>query len=145
MSTNSSSQSSGQSLIHANAFLRSLLAPLVLWAGLVILISLQGMPGVVCVTPLAWTLALWSGVRYIQLSDGSPGRIPLLGPAILGALLGLVMGILFALVSVFGMPATSPGDWQKMVVLIVIIVLIGTLICAGLSVFTAWLTLRHKQ
>ena len=73
-------------LIHA------LIYPVMIWGLLVALSALSRQPGVVCNTPLAWPLAFWSGVHYARRCDGRPGRFPLLGPAMLGAALGLAMG-----------------------------------------------------
>ncbi|HTP11219.1 MAG TPA: hypothetical protein VMP08_23350, partial [Anaerolineae bacterium] len=82
--------------IHPSAFLRTLIAPLIAWGVAVITITAAGQPGVVCMTPLAWLLALWCGGRYVRLSDGQPDRF---GSILLGAVLGLALGLIFALVS----------------------------------------------
>ena len=94
MSLNSSSNPPNAPVINVSAFIRTLIAPLMVWTVVVIIITLAGQPGVVCVTPMAWLLALWCGGRYIRLTDGRPERWPLLGPAIIGALLGLGMGVI---------------------------------------------------
>ena len=67
MSTQSSSNSS---VIHLGAFLRTLIAPLLVWGAAVFFITTASQPGVVCMTPLAWLLALWSGRQYVRLSNG---------------------------------------------------------------------------
>jgi hypothetical protein len=101
-------------------------------------------PGVVCVTPLAWLLALVSGNRYVELSKGRADPQPLLAPALLGALLGLEQGIVFVLVSSLGMPPETPADAQKAAWLSVVVVVLGMLICAALSAAIAWLRLRRS-
>jgi hypothetical protein len=130
--------------IHRGALLRTLIAPLIVWGTLVVTITASGQPGIVCVTPMAWLLALWSGGQYIRLSKGQPGRRPLLGAALIGAGLGLGMGVLFILVSAWAMPVgTDPNEVRKMQLFTVCISGGGIVVCAALSVFTAWLTLRR--
>ena len=48
-------------VLHLGAFLRTLIAPLIVWSVAVFSATAAGQPGVVCITPLAWLLALWSG------------------------------------------------------------------------------------
>jgi hypothetical protein len=78
----------------------------------------------------------------VNLCRGIPGRYPLLAPARLGALLGLGEGILFVLVSSLSMPATTPEDAAKSLVLSLVILGAGILVCAGFSALTATLRLR---
>jgi hypothetical protein len=146
VSTDSSSFSSHSSLIHFSAFLRTLAAPLIVWAVLVAAATLGGQPGVICVTPMAWLLALWCGGQYIRLSEGRQGRWPLLGAALVGVALGTCMGVLFIVASTIGMPVgTAPGEVSKAVILDAIIFIGGVLVCTALSMFTGWLTLRRYQ
>jgi len=139
MSTHSSSHSSP---IHVSAFLRTLIAPLIVWGVAVVTITAAGQPGVVCVTPMAWLMALWCGGQYIRLSDNQPGRQPLLGAALVGAALGLGMGVVFVLVSTRTMPV-APDEVSKMQLLTAFIIVGGSVVCAALSLFTARATLRR--
>jgi len=84
-------------------------------------------------------MALWCGGRYVRLPGGRPGS---LGPALVGAALGLGMGIIFILVSTRAMPV-DPDEVSKTQILTVIITVGGIVICAVLSLFTAKLTLRR--
>jgi hypothetical protein len=139
-----SSSSSDLPLINIGAFMRTLIAPMLMWVGLALLVTLSGQPGVVCVTPMAWLLALWTGGEYIRLSKGQPGRLPLLGPLLVGAAFGAGLAIVFAIVARFSMPVgNDPEEQNKARVLLVIIGVGGTVACAIMSVFTAWLTLRR--
>jgi hypothetical protein len=104
---------------------------------------ISGQPGVVCVTPMAWVLATWGGTRYISLAGGRPGRRPLLGAALLGALLGVFEGIFFVVVITIAAPPVTAEDVTKTLILDVVMFVVGMLICAGLSVFTAMLTLKR--
>ena len=146
MSTESSSLSSRTSLIHQGAFLRTLITPLIIWIVTVAFVTFAGQPGVVCVTPVAWLLALWSGGQYIRITGGRKERIPMLGPGLVGGVLGAGMGVLFVLVSSVSMPVgTAPGEATKAIVLDGVILVGGILACAALSIFTAWLTLNRYR
>jgi hypothetical protein len=134
-----SSSSSHPPAIHLGAFLRTLIAPLIVWGAAVFSITAAGQPGVVCVTPMAWLMALWCGGQYIRLSGGRPGS---LGPALVGAALGLGMGIIFALVSTQAMPV-DPAEVSKAQTLTAIMIVGGMVVCAALSTFTARATLRR--
>jgi len=144
MSSDPSPRVDSAPLVHLGALLRTLLVPLIMRSATVISLTLAGQPGVACVTPMAWLLALWSGGRYIVMSQGNPGRWPLLGPALVGALLGLGMGVLFTVVSSQAMPVgNDPSEIAKAQTLNVVMIVGGTLICPGLSMLTAFLTLRR--
>ncbi len=138
MSTNSSSSASNSSAIHASAFLRTLIAPLIVWGATVMAVTASGQPGVVCITPVAWLMALWCGGQYVRLGGGRPDN---LGPALLGAALGLGLGILFILIS-RQMPV-KPEEVSNMQAITAVIVVGGIVVCAALSTFTARATLRR--
>ena len=120
-------------ILHLNAFLRTLIAPLIVWGVAVFTITAAGQPGVVCMTPMAWLLALWSGGRYVRLSDGQPDRF---GSILLGAALGLALGLIFILVSTQAMPV-DPTEVGRAAVLDVIVIAVGVVVCAALCAFTA--------
>ena len=136
MSDNSFSASPA---IHLGAFLRTLTAPLIVWGAAVFTVTAAGQPDVVCVTPAAWLMALWCGGQYVRLSGGRPGH---LGPALVGAALGLGMGLIFMLVSAQTMPI-APDEAGKSQILTAVMVLGGIAVCAALSTFTARATLRR--
>jgi len=135
----SADRSSKVPAIHPGAFLRALIAPLIVWGVAVVSITAAGQPGVACMTPLAWLLALWSGRQYVRLASGRSG---LLGPVLLGAVLGLCLGLIFALVSALAMPV-DPSEVGKSQTLSAIVIVGGAVICAALSTFTAYLALRQ--
>ena len=135
----SAQSSSNVSTIHWSAFLRTLIVPLLAWGMAVFTITTAGQPGVVCMTPLAWLLALWSGRQYVRLSNGQPDRM---GPVLLGAVLGLGLGLIFALVSAQAMPV-DPSEVGKSQMLTVIMIAGGIVACAALSTFMARTTLRR--
>jgi hypothetical protein len=135
--------SADSSFIHLGAYLRTLIAPMLMWGAAVAFVIARGEPGVICVTPVAWLWALWCGGQYIRLSNGHPGRWPLLGPALVGATLGFAMSVLFYVVTQYYMPVgPDPSEILKARNLTICISGVGVLVCIAFSVFTARLTLR---
>ncbi len=136
-----SNTSSSLPAIHLSAFLRALIAPLIAWGVAVWTITSAGQPGVVCMTPMAWLLVLWSGGQYVHFSDGQADRF---GAPLLGAGLGLFLGLIFVLVAALAMPV-DPSEVGKMWVLTAIVIVGGIVVCAALSTFTARATLRRYR
>ena len=93
-------------------------APIHVVVHMVLLVTLTGYPGVVCVTPMAWLLALrvgnlvtWrskSGLRFQRLTEA----------ALAGGFLGLLQGILFGLIIPF-MGPIQQDEWGNSIMLVV--------------------------
>jgi hypothetical protein len=116
------------------------------WTLWVVLATTGGYPGVICVTPMAWLMALWSGMAYARQTAGRPARRPLLAPALVGALLGLYLGLTFVVVNALSLSAGVEGEeWTRAWILSLIILALSIPVCALLSVFTAWLVRRRTQ
>jgi hypothetical protein len=129
----------GQPLINFAAFIRSLSMWLMIWGALVFMVTYGGQPGVVCLTPMAWLLALPAGWNYVVFAQGKPGKQPFVAGAILGAILGLCYGLLFFGVSAYQMPAGSdPGEAAKAQNVVFFMIGAGIVIAALLSGFTAY-------
>lgn len=94
--------------VNWNAVISSLFVPLLGWVIAVITVALLGYPGVICMTPAAWILAIPVGQRVFRESQ-SPlaGRIR--EAALGGGLLGLCQGLLLA-----GVLAAAPSLLVKM-------------------------------
>lgn len=91
--------------INWRAVSAGLFLPLLYWVGAVVSISLFGYPGVVCITPAAWLLALPVGMRTArEISQEAEPRSVLTNAAMGGALLGLFQALLLA-----GMLALAPA------------------------------------
>lgn len=74
--------------------IRAVVAPAIVWACLVGFATLGGYPGVVCITPLAiLVMPLWAGLFYARGRGATPSPLP--GAAVVGLLLGLIMGGVF--------------------------------------------------
>jgi len=108
------------------------------WLGMVLLLSFAGYPGVVCVTPMVWLIALRVGNLVVWRSKSNLRSRRLTEAAIAGGLLGLLQGILFIFIIPFMGPIQN-SEWPGAVFLISFILIAGILAGAGLSLFTAYL------
>lgn len=97
-----------QPLVNIAALLRAVGMWALLWGGTVFFAAYQGQPGVVCLTPMAWLLALPAGWNYVAFSAGKPGRHPFLAGVLVGAVLGLLFGLLTWGVSAYIMTNDPP-------------------------------------
>jgi hypothetical protein len=111
--------------------------PFVVWAGAVIGVAFVGrQPGVVCATPMAWGLALWVGLRCAAYSRSVQKSSRLIEAALAGGILGLLQGVLFLAI----MPLMGPikvDERQKAILLSVVMIVLGTVISAVLSMAIA--------
>ncbi len=144
----------------ANLDLRAIAAalflPLLLWTGSVVAISLSGYPVVICMTPLAWLLAMPVGLRLRRemapvIHAPAAGGPALAAPrglawhaALGGAALGLWQGLLFAAsLAVFPALMYNPLLARMLpfpahpYLLAVLILLVGTPLSALLALLVA--------
>jgi hypothetical protein len=114
-------------------------APLLCWAVPVLGARFSGFPGIGCMSPLAWLLGFWCGMRYVEATGGRAGSA--LGPAVAGAWVGLGIGALFA----FAMSGleTRPDEIGKQWTMTLIMVGAGLVACPALAVTGAWLVRRR--
>ena len=119
------------------------LSPLIWYTGMVIMATLGGYPGVVCITPMAWLIGLWAGQRVVANTRSAPPRRPLVEAALAGAVVGLVTGVLFVIVGT-QMPPADAEEVGQMLGFTTCIVVLGIPISAGLAVLTGWLTQRRR-
>lgn len=114
------------------------------WLVAVLLVTVAGYPGVVCVTPMAWLIALRIGnlVALRSLSDLSSQRLT--EAALAGGLLGLLQGILFGAITPFMGPIQA-DEWTRTILLIIGMLIVGTLIGAGLAYTTAYLIEQKRK
>jgi len=114
------------------------------WLVVVLLITVAGQPGVVCVTPMAWLLALRVGNIVAWRSRSEQPSRRLTEAALAGGFFGILQGILFAAVTPFMGPIQA-DEWTKTIVLMLIIFIVGTFAGAGLSFFTAYLNEQRRK
>lgn len=144
MAENTLSSGTGSLSINFGALMRAILAPLFIWGAMVVMATMGGQPGVVCITPMAWLLALWAGTRYGVRVGYQSKRSMLLG----AALLGIVLGISFGLYFVLGMTQMAPdasnaADIARTQGLTAAMFMGGVIVCPLLSMFTAWTSWRR--
>lgn len=116
----------------------------VLWLAMVILVSLAGYPGVVCVTPMAWLIALRVGNLCVVRSRSETSSQRLLEAAGAGGILGLLQGLLFIVVIPFAGPIQVDERTQT-IILSLLMIVVGIFAGAGLSFVTAYLNERRRQ
>ena len=114
------------------------------WLAMVLLVTIAGYPGVVCVTPMAWLLALRVGNICVRRSRSEESSQRLSEAALAGAWFGLLQGLLFTVVVPFMGPIQS-NEITKTIVLILIMLIIGMFAGAALSCFTAFLNEQRKN
>ncbi len=138
---NNSSSSNGLDLRNAIETPLRQFAP---WLAGVLIVTWAGYPGVVCVTPMAWLIALRVGNICVlrSRSDGSSRRLT--EASIAGAILGLLQGILFAVI-ISRLQPISADDQTKSNVLTLIMIGVGIFAGAGLSFFTAYLNEQRRS
>jgi hypothetical protein len=115
------------------------------WLVIVLIVVAAGYPGVVCVTPMAWLLALRVGNLCASRSKSSQSSRRLIEAALAGGFLGFLQGMLFLVVIPFMGPYQS-AEIARVVTLTLVMLFIGIMAGAGLSFFTAYMTeQRHNR
>jgi len=116
-----------------SAMLRAVLPPFIVWAAAVLFVSFAGrQPGVVCATPVAWLMACWVGMTCVARSRNDRKSALLAEAALAGGVFGLLQGVLFLIIAPY-MGEIKPEERQKMLLLSVVMVGVGTLVSALLS------------
>ena len=115
-----------------------------LWFSMVVLVWLAGYPGVVCVTPMAWLLALRVGNLCVARSASETSSKRLMEATLAGGLLGLLQGILFIVIIPFLGPIQS-DERARTIILALIQLVFGVFAGAGLSLFTAYLNEQRRK
>jgi len=114
------------------------------WLAMVILVTWAGYPGVICVTPMAWLIALRVGNICVARSTSELPSRRLLEAALAGGFLGFLQGVLFIVIIQFLGPIQA-DEWTRTIILMLILLVVGMFAGAGLSFFTAYLNERRRQ
>ena len=114
------------------------------WLAVVLLVTFAGQPGVICVTPMAWLIALRVGNICAARSRSQLTSRRLTEAALAGGLFGLLQGVLFGAITPF-MGPIQDDEWTRAIALILIMIVIGTFVGAGLSFFTAYLNEQRRK
>ena len=113
------------------------------WLAMVLLVTWAGYPGVVCVTPMAWLIALQVGNLTVARSRSETSSQRLTEAALAGAVLGMLQGLLFAAIISLLDPINA-YDRTRTIVLTLIMIAVGIFAGSGLSFFTAYLNERRR-
>ena len=114
------------------------------WLTMVLIVTWAGYPGVVCVTPMAWLIALRVGNICVWRSRSKQSSHRLTEAALAGSVLGLLQGILFAVI-ISQLQPISAGDQARSNILTLIMIVVGIFAGAGLSFFTAYLNEQRRK
>jgi hypothetical protein len=114
------------------------------WLASVLVVTWAGYPGVICVTPLAWLMALRVGNVCVARSRSESSSSRLAEAALAGGIFGLLQGVLFAVL----VPLMGPiqaDEQTRMAMITLIMLVLGVLAGAGLSFFTAFLNEQRRK
>jgi MFS family permease len=114
------------------------------WLAMVILVTWAGYPGVVCVTPMAWLIALRVGNLVAARSRSESSTRRLTEAALAGAILGLLQGILFAVI-ISQLEPINPEEGARSTALTIGMIVVGILVGAVLSFITAYFNEQRRQ
>ena len=117
-----------------------LLAPVrqfVPWLAIVLLVTWAGYPGIACITPMAWLIALRLGIDCANRSQSPFPGSRLREAALAGAWFGALQGLLFWLIAP-RMGPVLPTEQREAGAIIAIILLAGAVVSAGFSTLAAW-------
>ena len=114
------------------------------WLAIVLLVTFAGQPGVVCVTPMAWLIALRVGNICAARSRSQLSSRRLTEAALAGGLFGFLQGVLFGIILLFMGPIQA-DEWTKAIGLVVVMIVVGIFVGAGLSFFTAYLNEQRRK
>jgi len=114
------------------------------WLATVLLVTFAGYPGVVCVTPMAWLIALQVGNLCVSRSKSALSSRRLTEAAFAGGLLGFLQGLLFAGIITLLEPINA-DEQTRTIILTIIIVVAGIFAGAVLSFVTAYLNERRRN
>ena len=116
------------------ALVSGLWLPMLFWTAAVILVTLMGAPGVICITPMAWLLAIPAGQKVVNGSRSQKDSHKIGQAAAAGAFLGMYQGILFLLIGLLLAPGGPPVQ-EGMLMYGLTIGVAGLFICGGLAAF----------
>jgi hypothetical protein len=114
------------------------------WLAMVLLVTWAGYPGVVCVTPMAWLIALRVGNLVAARSRSETSSWRLTEAALAGAVLGLLQGILFAVI-IAQLEPINPDEAARTTVLTIGMTLVGIVAGAILAFITAYLNEQRRR
>jgi hypothetical protein len=136
MASSSPSSSSPSHPLDIRVILVTPLRQFAPWLAMVLLVTWAGYPGVVCVTPVAWLMALRVGLVCVAQSASAQSARRVQEAALAGGAFGLLQGVLFWVV-VPRLGEVKASEQTSALMLSVAMLVVGMLAGAGLSAFTA--------
>ncbi len=118
------------------AIVKAIWVPFVSWLSAVLIVTFAGQPGVVCITPVAWLMSLWVGLRSVAYSRSAQKSSRLTEAGLAGGIFGLLQGVLFLVVMPL-MGSIQAEEKQKAILMSVVMIVFGTLVSAVLSMAIA--------
>jgi hypothetical protein len=114
------------------------------WLLMVLIVTAAGYPGVICVTPMAWLLALPVGNLCVVRSKSESSSRRLIEASLAGAFFGFLQGILFLAITPLMGPYQA-DELNRTVLLTLLMLLTGITAGAILSFFTAYFTEQRRK
>lgn len=114
------------------------------WLVMVLIVTFAGQPGVVCITPVAWLLALRAGLAATNRSTSDSPTARKTEAALSGGLLGLLQGLLFAIV-ITQLDPINTQEQTQVITITVVMILAGMLVGAFLAFFTGHLAEQRRS
>ena len=125
--------------MNVNIALKSTLRPLVVGLPMMILPTLAGFPGVACVTPIFWLLALLVGGYCAERSENH-----LADAALGGVVLGLVLGAVSSVIFVFAFEV-APSERPQTALFSAIMAVGGMIACTLFATAFAAIASNRSQ
>mgnify|MGYP006975407566 CR=1 FL=1 len=126
------------------AVLVSVRQPAFYWVLAVVFVTVMGYPGIACMTPIAWLLALVVGKRCLDESRSDSATFRLWEAGMAGGLLGVIEGITF-IASAVSSPGLQPEERGSVVWISVGVTLIGLWVTVLLAAMMALLVMRRRS
>ncbi|HZW04121.1 MAG TPA: hypothetical protein VFF68_09355 [Anaerolineaceae bacterium] len=126
------------------AVLVSVRLPAFYWVLSVVLVTVMGYPGVACMTPVAWLLALVVAKRCLDESHSDNASVRLWEAGLAGGLLGLIEGLAFV-ASAVSSPGLQPADRATVVWISLGITVVGLWVTVLLAAMMALLVMRRRS
>lgn len=126
--------------IYPLALIKSVLPLVIVWGLMVGGATLGHQPGAVCVTPVAWLIATWTGVKYVYVCANAGFRTSLVGPLVAGLLLGVYMAVVWLLGSaIMTAGETSASEMAKARNLNIGMAVASVVFCTLFALGAGWL------
>lgn len=126
--------------IYPPALIRSVIPLVIVWGLMAGAATLAHQPGAVCVTPVAWLIATWTGVKYVYVCADAGFRTSLVGPLVAGLLLGVYMAVVWLLGSaIMTAGETSASELAKARNLNIGMAVASVVFCTLFALGAGWL------